>query len=323
MLHIMDGKAMTIQHHQSGLFVGEVVGCRTPCPEHFEISLAVEGFPHAIPGQFVQVRCCPLAQNTYPEQPHEDIGALVDSGNADLRPMLRRPFSIAGLRRTGTQCEIDILGRVVGVGTGRLATLVTGDVVDILGPLGRGFSAALPDKRVLLVAGGVGLAPIRWLGEKLRRDGMPCDSIYGARTRGLLPVALTETPSKHGALTLCVEAFAREGIRTAITTDDGTCGMRGRVTDRMVSYFDGCGDPSSIQVYACGPEPMLRAVGSLCVSRGIWCELALERMMGCGVGACQSCVVRVVDASSAEGWRYALCCTDGPVFDAAGVIWFQ
>jgi dihydroorotate dehydrogenase electron transfer subunit len=225
------------------------------------------------------------------------------------------------MRRSGGQCELDFLGRVVGNGTAWLAGLSPDSLVNVLGPLGQGFSPPSSGKRALLVAGGIGLPPIRWLGEELRRNGVVCDSIYGVRTRESLPVNLNEEPSTSGALTLCVEEFGRDGIPTCITTDDGTCGLHGRVTDGITSYFDGCDDPTSIQIYACGPEPMLRAVAAVSESRGLMCELALERMMGCGMGTCQSCVVRVVDESSTAGWRYALCCTEGPVFESSRVIW--
>lgn len=317
----INAEMMTAQGRQCGMFMGQVVRQRTPCRGHFEITIAVEGFPRAEPGQFLQVRCHPPFGGAEPMRQGGRDSADVCCSYASPRSVLRRPFSIAGLRRIGARGEIDLLGRVVGMGTAWLATLSPGASVDILGPLGRGFSTPASGKHVLLMAGGVGLPPIRWLGEELRNDGVICDLIYGARTRDALLVTLIEEPSTTGALTSCVEAFGRGGVRASITTDDGTCGLRGRVTERAVSYFDACEDLSSVQVYACGPEPMLRVVGSLCVSRGVDCELVLERMMGCGMGTCQSCVVRVVDESSEQGWRYALCCTEGPVFEASRVIW--
>ncbi|MBN2560220.1 MAG: dihydroorotate dehydrogenase electron transfer subunit [Phycisphaerae bacterium] len=295
-----------------------------PCRAHFELTLFVEGFPSATPGQFVQVRRDSLLQRAERRVLSEcdEAGVSAARGStAGCGPLLRRPFSIAGLRRAGGRCEIDLLGRVVGAVTRWMAALSPGDPISVLGPLGAGFSAPARGQRALLVAGGIGLPPIRWLGERLRQDGVTCDAIYGAQTRDSLPITLTEEPSTSGALTSCVEEFSRNGIPVAITTDDGTCGARGRVTDMLIEYLDDCDDVSSVRVYGCGPEPMLRAVASLCVRRGVDCELALERTMGCGMGVCQSCVVPVVDESGAEGWRYALCCTEGPVFDASHVKW--
>lgn len=295
---------MTSGINQVGMFIGRVVQARTPCHAHFAVTLVVEGFPAATPGQFVQVGC-----------------DLVRGHQATPRRILRRPFSIAGLRRSAGKCELDLLGHVVGGGTAWLAELAKDDPVSLIGPMGRGFSSPAAHQRVLLVAGGIGLPPIRWLGEKLRAAGVFCESIYGVRTRDLLPVTLIEEPTASGEMTLCVEEFGRHGIRTSITTDDGTCGVRGRVTDRLQDYLDACEDPAALQVYACGPEPMLRMIASQCGRRGVECEVAMERRMGCGVGVCQSCVVRVAEESSASGWRYALCCTEGPVFDAKRVIW--
>jgi dihydroorotate dehydrogenase electron transfer subunit len=315
---------MTRPLNQQGIFKGRVVRRREPCRAHFEVTLAIKDFPHADPGQFVQVRC---------NAPFEGVGSQPVAG-ADgpgaiaalervtgPRLILRRPMSIAALRRNRQQCEIDLLGRAVGVGTGYLAALSVGDPVDVLGPLGRGFSAPRAGLRALLVAGGIGLPPIRWLGEKLRGDGVVCDAIYGAVTRDSLAVTLVREPSTKGDWTPCVDEFARHGIQTAITTDDGTCGLRGRVTDAAARYLATCSDTSSIQIYACGPAAMLRAIAALCAESGVDGQIAMERMMGCGIGTCQSCVVRLTDASTAQGWRYALCCTEGPVFDASRVIW--
>ena len=127
-------------------------------------------------------------------------------------------------------------------------------------------------------------------------------------------------PSAAGTATMCVEEFARVGTPAAVTTDDGSCGLRGRVTDAMKVLFDSS-MARATNVYACGPEPMLRAVAQLCAQQGVRCELAMERVMGCGMGTCQSCVVPVNDSTRAEGWRYALCCSEGPVFDARQVRW--
>lgn len=235
--------------------------------------------------------------------------------------MLRRPFSIGGLRRDGMHCEIEIIGRVIGAGTAWLDSRKPDDTINIIGPLGHGYSLPVPGHRALLIAGGVGLPPIQWLGEFLHQRNIPGDVIYGAQTRDLLPVTLASEPSTDGDFTLCVEEFARNGIATTITTEDGSCGLRGRVTDRMLRYFTHRDESVPICVYACGPEPMLEAVASMCDRHGMSCQIAMERVMGCGMGTCQSCVIPVWDEQSDQGWRYALCCTEGPVFDATRVRW--
>lgn len=280
-----------------------VVGVRTPCREHFELTLETAAFPDALPGQFVQILC------------RESVQSLA-AGQA----MLRRPFSIGGLRRGARGAEIDILGRIVGPGTAWLAARRPGDTVNLLGPLGRPFSIHTGGEIPILVAGGVGLPPIRWLAETLGRAGIRSSLVYGSQSRDLLAVALAAEPSKDGEMSECIKEFAGFGVPAAITTDDGSCGLRGRVTDALAFQLDACAGRSA-RVYACGPEPMLRAVAERCAALGVACEVAMERVMGCGMATCQSCVVPVRDGASAADWRYALCCREGPVFDASSVIW--
>lgn len=291
---------------RTGIFLSRVARRRSLCDEHFELTLSLDEFPPAVPGQFVQVLCHPPVEQTARET---------------SAAMLRRPFSIGGLRRDARGIEIDILGRVVGPGTTWLDVRSPGDVVSILGPLGRGFTLPARDETALLVAGGIGLPPIRWMAESLVNTGISCTAIVGAQRKSLLPVTIVEPPSTTGAATTCVEEFARMGVPTAVTTDDGSCGLRGRVTDAMEEFFRSSISRGSVRAYACGPEPMLRAVAQLCARHGAACELAMERVMGCGMGTCQSCVVPVNDSARTEGWRYALCCTEGPVFDSSRVRW--
>lgn len=311
----------------SGSFVGRVQSRRTPCEDHFVLTLAIDGFPDAHPGQFVQLLC---------RDPDIDASIGVADRSADNasatwavieipQPMLRRPFSIAGMRRSGATCELDVLARTIGPGTAWLSDRVVGDRVGVLGPLGRGFTLPQSDEftKLLLVAGGVGLPPIRWLGEILTRAGHCCTAFIGVRTRSLLPLDLHSEPDSRPKSSLCAREFTACDIPACIVTDDGSCGVRGRVTDAFGAWTDALGPDERVMVYACGPEPMLKATAFLCAERGFRCEAAMERMMGCGMATCQSCVVQVVDPSDAEGWRYALCCTEGPVFDASVVVWEQ
>lgn len=287
---------------RSGIFQTRVARRRLLCDEHFELTVELTEFPNAVPGQFLEVLC----------HPPDGFGASA---------MLRRPFSIGGLRRANGTVEIDLLGRVVGPGTAWLNDRSAGDFVSVLGPLGRGFAAPLRNETALLVAGGIGLPPIRWFAETLTNTGVSCTAIVGAQRRTLLPLALVLAPSTDGGATMCVEEFARVGVPCAVTTDDGSSGLRGRVTDAMREYFRSPAARESTRVYACGPEPMLRAVAAICAPRDVPCELAMERIMGCGMGTCQSCVVPVNDSTRPDGWRYALCCTEGPVFDARRLRW--
>jgi dihydroorotate dehydrogenase electron transfer subunit len=286
---------------------------RDVCADHFELTLRLPRFADAVPGQFVQVLCRAPGNGAR-------VTPTSQSGAVDDGPMLRRPFSIGGLRRRDGGTEIDLLGRVVGPGTEWLGRRKVGDGVNVLGPLGSGFSMPPVGAVALLVAGGVGLPPIRWMGEYLKKNGYFCVAWVGARHRGLLPVTLRSEPDRSGKATLCAEEFSRDEIPVCITTDDGSCGTSGRVTDALADFFSSAPAGRRCVVYACGPEAMLRATAELCRGYDVPCELAMERVMACGMGTCQSCVVRVRDDASESGWRYALCCREGPVFDGRRVF---
>lgn len=305
-------------HCQRGRFLGRVTRRRMPCREHFELTIRVDAFPDALPGQFVQLLCAPPVHADTGTSSHATQSSFNHVEDAGI--LLRRPFSIGGMRRKGRHCEIDILGRVVGRGTAWLDARMPGDEIDMIGPLGRPFPLPDPDTRALLIAGGVGLPPIQWLGESLALRGVRTQAIFGAQTKDLIPLTLTKSPAIKADFTSCAAEFTSHGIGTIITTDDGTCGIRGRVTDAMREVLDHR-QGATTHVFACGPEPMLESVAKEAAARSLPCQLALERVMACGVGTCQSCVVRISDIGAVEGWRYALCCTEGPVFDAARVTW--
>lgn len=288
-----------------GLFLTHVTQYIALCREHFELRLACKEFPQALPGQFVQILC----------RDPESNGATSQD-----RAMLRRPFSIAGLQRRADDVELSVIGRVIGPGTSWLNSRREGDAVSLLGPLGRAFDLSATDGESILIAGGVGLPPIRWLAEVLRAGNLNCKCIFGAQTRAFIPLALRGEPDKSGEFGPFAEEFAMIDAPIAITTDDGSCGMRGRVTDCLARHLPRV-DASRARVFACGPEPMLRAIADLCAQHDISCSLAMERVMGCGMGTCQSCVIPVRDPAAVDEWRYALCCTEGPVFDAQHILW--
>ncbi len=232
--------------------------------------------------------------------------------------VLRRPFSIGGLRRRGATCEIDIIGRTIGPGTRFLGSMKPGDETDILGPLGRPF---IPVEGVMvhvLVSGGVGFPPLLWFADRLQRERRRATAVCGARTRDLLPLTMTAEPDSGGRETMCASEFAASSAPTIITSDDGTIGMKGTTADALTGLLDRLGNDAA--VYTCGPERMMRRVAEICAARRVACRAALERVMGCGMGTCQSCVVALKDESE-RGWHYELCCTHGPVFDAARVMW--
>jgi dihydroorotate dehydrogenase electron transfer subunit len=316
---------------RSGLFTTEVVACKAVCDEHFRLTLRALGFPDAAPGQFVQVRCGgldvlagPALQDGSAGADEQCFGGQRVAVHGRGRPFTRRPFSIGGLRRQGTTCEIDLVYRVIGPGTAWMAGLRPAQRVSVIGPLGRPFSIVGDVKVSILVGGGIGLPPIMWLGQRMGQEGRKAVAVCGARCRSLLPLTV-EAGTQATASSAAPPAWtAREfgTVPVIVTTDDGSFGLKGTVIDGLKAALGQAGTGAKDAViYACGPEKMLRAVASLAASKEIACQVCMERMMACGMGTCQSCVIRIRDAASPSGWRYRLCCSDGPVFDARDIVW--
>jgi len=322
-----------------GSFVAEAVAHEPLCDEHYLLRLRVGSFPPSRPGQFVQLRCTAEPAETAADAPQERPwrpGRGPELSQPELTaaaPLLRRPFSLAGRRDTPAGVELDLIYRTVGMGTRRLAEAPVGSRLSLLGPLGNGF-AILPDRpTAAVIGGGVGIPPMFYLADALVAAGKTAVAFAGARSRALLPLHLTaDPPGDPASPALCAAEFARSGTPTVVATDDGSAGIGGFVSDAFERWLaSGAAAPDDLAVYCCGPEGLMRRVGEVCIARGIPCQLALERHMACGMGTCQSCIVRIRDENApdpstgsgqaARGWSYKLCCTDGPVFAAADVRW--
>lgn len=202
-------------------------------------------------------------------------------GGEDERPFLPRAFSV--LR--ASDGHLQFMLEAVGPGTRRLGELREGDGLDVMGPLGVGFSVPGDGRRALLCGGGVGTAPLAIWQDELLAAGRGAPALLGFR----------DAPHAAGAELLA---------NPRVATDDGAVGHHGLVTELLVSELEH--DPRTV-VYACGPPAMLEAVRALCAERAIPCQLALESAMACGFGACYGCVVR----TAAGG--YVRLCVDGPV----------
>lgn len=290
-----------------GVFVARVAANEPICREHYRLALSLPDFPEARPGQFVQILC-------------NEPGELGWTGGA----FIRRPFSIGGLRCQDGQAELQILHRAIGIGTRWLSRLQSGDPVNLLGPLGQPFRLPEPHRGpALLVGGGIGLPPLIWLAEALHAANVPAIAFCGARCADLLPLQLDpQVDCRDGEPVPFCHDFSRWGAPGIVATDDGSLGARGLIPDVFAAYLERHPElTGSAVVYTCGPDRMMRAVAEVCRKFGLPCQVCLERMMACGMGTCQSCVVRVKDAAAPEDWRYRLCCTDGPVFDAVDVLW--
>lgn len=217
-----------------------------------------------------------------------------------LDPYLRRAFSIHDVSRGPEGVRIEILGKIVGRGTARLAGTQVGDRLAVLGPLGRAFTPPA-EAPVALVAGGVGSAPLLLLARQLLAAGSRFSVFYGGRSR--------EDLARQ-------ELFA--GLATAsggtfvATTEDGSFGRRGLVTEPLEESL---ARRDFRRIYACGPQGLLRRLAALSAQHGVPGEAALETPMGCGFGACLGCAVALADGA------FALCCREGPVFAFERVRW--
>lgn len=209
-------------------------------------------------------------------------------------PLLRRPFSIYRRFANG---DWSIVYRVVGRGTEALARLRPGDAIDVLGPLGRGFRPVAGAERLLLVGGGVGVPPLLFLAQKMAEQ---------AQMKALLGFATAD-------FAFGMAEFEALGVQAAVATDDGSLGHKGLVTDLLVPLVE---EGTWDALYACGPRPMLQAVAEIASRAGLPAQLAFEEVMGCGVGACLSCVLPV---HTADGVQYKRVCKEGPVFRAEEV----
>jgi dihydroorotate dehydrogenase electron transfer subunit len=238
------------------------------------------------PGQFVNIRCGTNQSN-----------------------ILRRPFSVYRVhKRGGWASTIEVVFDIRGPGTEFLSTLRGHSNVDLIGPLGRGFT--LPRRRAhcLLIGGGIGATPLFFLADELRNDGHRVDTILGARNSGLLLNAIEARRLASVAIT---------------TTEDGSMGEQGMVTDVLDEAVERC---ATEVIYACGPHPMLAALSDFCIDRRIPIQVAVEELMACGYGVCMTCVMPLhkkpkKDEPMNGEVVYARSCTEGPVFNGALVVW--
>jgi dihydroorotate dehydrogenase electron transfer subunit len=315
-----------------GTYVGHVAANELICTEHYRLTIRLAEFPCSWPGQFVQIACdgvdvdecaAPREMEWEPGRPRPSV---CDRDFLGALPYLRRPFSIA--RRVDLadgQVDIDIIHRVVGKGTRYLQKLREGDAVSVLGPLGKGFSIPENLELGLLVGGGVGIPPMFYLAEAFAAAGKPAVAFVGAQRSDLVPLSFAAggpLPSAEGDPVINAGEFAKFNFPTVISTDDGSLGFKGFVTGALTRFVEQRPtlDRTKVVVYCCGPTPMMKATAKVATQFGFKCQVSLEQPMACGMGTCQSCVIRYQPANATD-WVYKLTCTDGPVFDSADIRW--
>lgn len=235
----------------------------------FVLGFVAPSLKHILPGQFVNIKA--------------------DEG---VDPLLRRPFSVYNTHG-GT---IEIIFNVVGRGTSILQKKRHGDVLNVLGPLGVPFLVDSPAFDTgILVAGGLGVAPMPMLTNSLKRAGKKIVTFLGSRSSGQM--VDSHLDNVHHA------------------TDDGSRGFKGTVVGALAEWLLQ-NDSHRVKIFACGPTPMLRGVSTIARSRQILCEVSLEGPMACGFGICQGCPVEFKGSER----KYGLMCKDGPVFDSRRII---
>ncbi|HEX6961539.1 MAG TPA: dihydroorotate dehydrogenase electron transfer subunit [Lacipirellula sp.] len=231
-------------------------------------------------------------------------------------PLLGRPLALYDTWRdsAGEPLGIDVVYLTLGKMTRRLAMVRAGDELEVWGPLGNGFSAA-PAEHLIMVAGGIGQTPFMALGREAlggRRYGDPPRSAPRAK-RVTLCYGVRAADYLAG-----VEDFQRVGVDVRISSDDGSAGRRGLVTEVLAELLDESGT-AGVRIACCGPEPMMEAVAQVAAERGVPCEVSLETPMACGIGICFSCVVKVRQRDG--GWDYKRTCVEGPIFAAEKIEW--
>ncbi len=236
----------------------------------------------ALPGQFVMVK---------PEH--------------RLEPLLRRPFSVFEVLRNGAEVVgLSLLSKRIGPSTAQLFEAKKGDRIECLGPLGRPFVPVNAPDEAWLVAGGVGLAPFAALAQALRTRNTKVTLYYGAR---------------RAAELFYLEMFERMGVELVLATEDGSRGEHGRVTVPLERDLRKQPAESGLMIYACGPEPMLAAAAKLAASYSRPLQVSVERVMGCGMGGCYSCVIPI---RTPEGKpHFVRSCLAGPVFRSNEIAW--
>ena len=220
--------------------------------------------------------------------------------NRDYDPLLRRPFALHSWDDKG---NFQILYRLVGRGTALMTQLQPGDVIDVLGPLGNGFHLREPDRGAILAAGAIGVAPLLpWARQLLEQQRIPPAKIkvlIGGRSRSDI---------------LCLPEFRALGIQSLPSTEDGSLGRTGLLTAVLEEVLS----QNPAPVFACGPAGMLRAVSLLGARYNVSCQISMEALMACGVGACQGCVIKT---RKGGGFAYQRVCKEGPVFESKDILW--
>lgn len=312
-----NSKISNEKHPKRGQFTARLADQQRLAGKHRAIWLELDGpetscFADAKAGQFVQLACRDLAEPRC------------------TSPLLRRPFSIAGIDRSESGLvRIELIYRIIGPGTGWLADSPIGRKIDMLGPLGNGFTlpAEKDATKCLLVGGGVGLPPMFFLAQQLAEAGYnDVIGFAGARSGDMFACGLeldSYDPAEPLKPQMPIDRFAASRTASIVATDDGTLGFAGSVSAAIEQFLNERPEwLTNCHIYTCGPDGMLRAIAKLAERSAVPSQVCMEGYMSCGIGLCQSCAVaRRSSANNDDQTKYKLVCTNGPVFDAQDIMW--
>lgn len=262
-----------MRHEQTTILYNEEVS-----PRFFRLGLEWKT-PEILPGHFVMLR--------------------VSDG---LDPLLRRPFGIykvlwAKGKKAYKGKGIELLYQVVGKGTRILSEKKPGENIDILGPLGNGFIYPEKNKKIIMIAGGMGVVPLYLLAKRLDRGTL----LFGAKGK------------KEASI---INEFKEFDCKIKVATEDGSVGKKGYVTELLKAELT-----KDSVVYACGPVGMLKQAAMISATAGVKCYVSLERSMACGIGVCLGCAVKTKTHNEKENKNYRMVCSEGPVFDSEDIDW--
>ncbi len=261
----------------------KILSKKEVAPNIFSIKLSAPSVAQeALPGQFIHVKC-----------------------SKDNYPLLRRPLSIHRIDKE--KGEISILFQVIGEGTKLLAQKEVRDNLDILGPIGNGFNIYPESKKIIIIGGGIGVAPLLALCEESIRQGKEVRVLIGALKKELV---------------IEEENFRKLGAKVDVASNDGSYKYKGLVTDLLERIIkEGW---LADQIFACGPKLKLKKVVEVSLEAHIDCQVSLEERMACGIGACLGCVCKIKTRDKKEGkvkYEFKRVCVDGPVFRGSEVVW--
>ena len=262
----------------------KILSKKTVAPNIYLMKLSAPAIAQqAIPGQFIHIKC-----------------------NQNYYHLLRRPLSLHQINKD--RGEISVLFQVVGEGTKILSEKVIGEDLNVLGPLGRGFNINSKSQNILIVGGGIGIAPLLALTEESIKSGKNVQVLIGACNKEMI---------------IGEKSFKDLGIKVYIATEDGSCQYKGLVANLLTEVISVW---QTDQIFACGPKAMLKRIAEISTFYNIDCQVSLEERMGCGIGACMACVCKIKikeeqNDKEEHFYNYKRVCMDGPIFQAKEVIW--